>query len=522
MLLDRYGFALKNHPEQIYHTGRLFMPGSVLFATSLDHPFGCLIADSSSQPAVFSRAVKGHADKVWCVAASLEGTTIATGSNDNSIKLWSPRGDLVATLTEHTEKVQCLAFSPDGLTLASGSADQTIRLWDTTTFVRTHMLHGHADRVTSVVFTLDGHIVSGSWDKTVRTWRADSEEAIETLSIEKEVFSVAVSPDDSLIAIGAAKMLALYDRRTRSKPRSLGHVSSSVFSVAFSPSGNQLVAGMKDGHVRSWDQLSVDARTHAGDRSSFRHSKEVTSVAWSSNGTKVFSASRDASVQSHDVLESGRLKGRGTTGGFASPLQDLLHLPHASCSRLVAVDEDGRMTIWDEAVNDVSSASSEAVDIATLAFSPDGTLLATSSTTGTVNIRNTIDGRTMGTLRGSGAPVRDLVFSQDGTELSLIYEDGSESTSWRAGTDFPLASDVPSFQTLPEDELVLTTDDYGWICPSHPRITGRLRLCWIPLDRRWSNCFKQVAWSGTKIAIGNDEGVLTMIDFPDLLRHEST
>jgi WD40 repeat protein len=354
LLLDRYGFALKNHPEHIYHTSRFFMPSSVLFTASLDHSLGRLITDSSSEPVAFARAVKGHTDKVWCVAASPEGTIIATGSNDNSVKLWSPRGDPITTLAEHTENVQCLAFSLDGLTLASGSADKTIRLWDMSTLECTHVLHGHAGRVSSVVFTLDGHMISGSWDKTVKTWRADAEEAIETLSVEKEVLSVTVSPDDSLLAIGGAKMLALYNRSTRSEPHSLGRVSSSVFSVAFSPLGDRVVAGMKDGSVCSWDQPSAGTQTYTGELSSFRHSKEVTSVAWSSDGMKVFSASRDASVQSHDVLESGRLKGRGSTGGFASPLQDLLLLPHITYSRLVAVDEDGGMAIWDEDFNDVS------------------------------------------------------------------------------------------------------------------------------------------------------------------------
>ena len=40
------------------------------------------------------------------------------------------RAALVASLKGHTEAVRCMAFSPDGKTLASGSSDQTIKLWD--------------------------------------------------------------------------------------------------------------------------------------------------------------------------------------------------------------------------------------------------------------------------------------------------------------------------------------------------------------------------------------------------------
>jgi WD40 repeat protein len=523
MLLDRYGFAFKNYPEHIYHTGRLFMPNSKLFATCQDYPVGRLVTDRSLEPAAFARAVKGHSGKVWCVAASPEGTILATGSNDNSIQLWTARGDHITALPEHTEKVQCLAFSPDGSILASGSADKTIRLWDLSTLECTHVLRGHDGRVSSVLFTLDGHIVSGSWDKTVKIWRADTEGAIDTLSIGKEVFSVSVSPDDGFIAIGAAKLLTLYDRRTQSKPRSLGHISSSVFSVAFSPSGDVLVAGMKDGSVRSWDLSSGETQAHAGERSSLRHLQEVTSVAWSSDSMRVFSASRDKSVHVHDVLEFGRLKGRANTRGFTSPLQDLLLVPHAPHSRLVAVGEDGGLTIWDEEVFDVSSASSEAVDIAMLAFSPDGALLATSSSSGAVIIRDAANGVTMSTLHGSGVTPRDIVFSEDGAELFLGYDDSSEST-WTAGIDFPMTSREtgPLPDTLAEDDVVFTPDDNGWIYICHPLLLDRYRLCWIPLDRRWSNWFTQVAWAGTKIAIGNDEGVLTIIDFPDISPLRST
>src|SRR5436190_858407 len=97
--------------------------------------------------------LKGHKESVNAVAFSPDGKLLASGSADDTVKLWEvPSGKHLATLKGHEDSVNGVAISPDGKWLASASSDDTVILWDIATRKRKTKLKGHADAVNAVTF----------------------------------------------------------------------------------------------------------------------------------------------------------------------------------------------------------------------------------------------------------------------------------------------------------------------------------------------------------------------------------
>ena len=113
------------------------------------------------------------------VAWSPDGTRLATGSDDWTVRIWNPTtGQTTPTLTGHTNRVTAVAWSPDGTHLATTSRDETVRIWNSATGQTTHTLTGHTGVVTGVAWSPDGtHLATTNPSGTVALRTHQGEES---------------------------------------------------------------------------------------------------------------------------------------------------------------------------------------------------------------------------------------------------------------------------------------------------------------------------------------------------------
>ncbi|KIM20375.1 hypothetical protein M408DRAFT_138671 [Serendipita vermifera MAFF 305830] len=345
----------------------------------------------------------------------------------------------------HTSSVESVSFSPDGTRIVSGSDDRTIRVWDAETGeTLTRPMKGHVGSVNSISFSPDGtRIASGSSDRTIRVWNVKTGK---TLAGPFEghtdwVGSVSFSPDGTCVISGSwDKTIRVWDAGTDGKRIASGSwyktirvwdvkTGETVLGPLKGPNSSIGSISFSPDGTRiasgSYDNTIKIWNAETGESATVLlegHTDSVRSVSFSPDGARLVSGSSDNTIRVWDADTGETLRG---------PLEDhtgavISRSFSPDGTRIASGSYDGSVRVWDAEIRDTTTRPMKGnINLAkSAAFSLDGTRIVSGSWDGIIRVW---DAKTAELLTkpmwGHGGPVNSTSFSPDGTRIVSCSDD---------------------------------------------------------------------------------------------------
>jgi WD40 repeat protein/serine/threonine protein kinase len=392
------------------------------------------------------------------VAFSPDGKRLASRSGTwddtkkaftGEVKLWnSQTGQELLSINGQGES-GAIAFSPDGQRLATVDRNATVRIWDSRSGQELLSVKDAGDWV---VFSPDGKRLA-----TVRKV-LDSETGKELLTLNSDTFSVAFSSDGKRLATAdRTDIVTLLDAETGAQILSFKGTIRGVTSVVFSASGNKLACAGPEGIIKIWDATtSQESRTFGGDTERFTNmsfSPDGKRLAFGTAGT--WDAAKDALVDGKmKVLESQTGQELMSLNGHSSSVNSVAFSPDGQ--RLASASSDQTVKVWDaQAGRELLTIKGHTSAVVCVAFSPDGKRLVSCSSRpsgistgpsgkdpgepGEVVVWDASSGQELLTLKGHRRFVNSVAFSPDGKLLATLSRDNTVKV-WDAQTGRELLS----------------------------------------------------------------------------------
>jgi len=476
-------------------------------------PFGQVEKDEKNQVlvkvekngVVFRRTLKDEKNQVLVLAFSADGTRLASGSTDKTVRLWDINDhDKWITLQKHTDWINVLAFSPDGKMLASGGTDKTVQLWDTSTGEPLATFTGHINGITALAFSPDSTtLVSGSADGIIRFWDTENGDPLSDRITGHTQWVRAATffkESSTLASVAFNGEITFWDVKTPQKPtvHTEGH-REWLSTLAFSPDGTKLAS------VGANKTLLFGAPLNFP---SFERSDHLVRLTDVSTGRELATLEFTRGFQQLIFSPNGRTVAFGSWGEihlWNTDTGDELNIPLIDWTRvdweadinnipyitalafsldgttLVSGSDQGKIQTWNATTGEALVVIARPTEhenlqrIAALNFSPDGTLLAAGShghihlwevdTGNTLLSVNTEHKRGNVTFQSDPEP---LVFSQDGTILVNGLANGAIQL-WDVTTGDALdvldghTQKVETLVFSPDGQMLVSTGEDGTI-----------------------------------------------------------
>ena len=334
----------------------------------------------------------GHTGGVCSVAFSPDESNIVSGSADTTVRVWdASTGQLLEIFSGHTGPVRSVSFSPNGSQIASGSEDDTIRLWEVATGKPPIHTLAHTSTVEFVKFFAGGtQLLSGSLDGTIRLWEIAKGTLLQTILTHDGPWCFDLSHDECNLVLLGGGILQIWD------VSNLVHVPEPIIAYTggfapfmFSPNGVKLALRSDKGEICVENALT-------GGRSIRPFRSNINCVGFSRDGTRIASGSSGTSLQLWDASTGASLLG---------PIQCPSRPRYGSKS----IDEN-----------------SVGLEICAVAYSPDGSQIASGLSTGELWIISAITGVTLlEPKKIEDKAIISLTFSPDGAKIVALSKQSS-------------------------------------------------------------------------------------------------
>ncbi len=395
--------------------------------------------------------LRGHTRGLNGLAVAPDDASIATTSDDRTVRLWDREGRPLAVLRGHDDEAWGVRFSGDSRVLASGGKDGRLLLWDLPNGARRE-LGAHHGPIRLVRFALDSSHLATQDDRGVHLWDlARSEDRAVPLS-EKLVDRAVLAAGGEVLAAAVADGLAVYDLRrgrwrvlpsaeppsgrpalspdgTRAAIRVGARditawrvdegvarsptipLATRVEALEFSPDGAELASGGLDGVVRLWDPDTMQQRVELPG-----HEGVVLNLLYRDDGRYLASASGDRSARLWDRVRGGSR----VLHGFADITRYLAFSRDGSS--LVVASYDGTARIFPvEQTGDRTVVSAHLDLVALLPVAGERTVIRDADDR--LWLAHSDDG--LQPFGPEGLRARDFAASPDGLRVAAAGEDGA-------------------------------------------------------------------------------------------------